>query len=100
MKNNTPKQVTNTLSLLEQLATDASLQDETSILTAVTQADIAASSKNSITENDGHALAENLQLDTHITCIGVHPGEEDDEEDEEEEQQPGQEENLLAVANS
>ncbi len=78
------EQVTiNTIDLLEQMASDVSLQDENTLQAAIEQAGISEQEKALIIAQDGETLSRELQLDKLITAIVIRsPDEEDDEEEQ------------------
>jgi len=87
------KTTRNTLKLLEQMAANASLQDENILQATIEKSEISEQHKALIIAQNSQELAKALQLDKLITAVIIHSPDEDD--DEQEEQQP--EENVHAL---
>jgi hypothetical protein len=96
MKNKTT--VSNIIELIEQLATQSSLQGSSAQTNAIKKADISAELQESLIKQDIKILESQLNLDNRIRCVGVYPGESDEEKREEEQDQSDETQNLKFIA--
>jgi hypothetical protein len=83
----------NILSLLEQMAADASLEKVSTLQASIEKTDISEQEKTLIRSKNSLELAKTLQLDKLITSVIIRSPDEDD--DEQEDQKP--EESLRAL---
>ncbi|TPH14643.1 hypothetical protein [Litorilituus lipolyticus] len=89
------QQTSNTIALLSQLASEASLQEDFLKESAIAQTNIDEALKALINNEDVLALSKALKVDTLIKCEIVRSPDEDD--DEEQEQPDSTEEKNLAT---
>lgn len=81
----TQQQMSNTLALLTQMASDASLQDENALLATIEQAEISNQTKALVTAQESEQLSISLQVDELIICQIIRTPDEDDDKDTDEE---------------
>ena len=97
MPSSLEKSTRNTLGLLEQMAANASLQDEVSLQIAIEQTEITEQNKALIMAENSQELSEALKLDRLITSVSITTPDEEDDEQEQEQQQPDQQEEKISA---
>jgi len=88
MSKSLEKTTRNTLNLLEKMASDVNLQNESTLQAVIDEAEISEQQKALIIAKNSQELAHSLQLDKLITSVIINSP--DEEDDEQEEQQPDQ----------
>ncbi|GAA0821203.1 hypothetical protein KO495_10795 [Colwellia sp. D2M02] len=84
----------NTIKLIEQLATQSTLQELQPKSHAIKSTDITCELKKALLEQDISSLEAQLNLSGNIKCVGIFPAE--DEEEQTDEQEGDQEDNKEA----
>ncbi|QBG34260.1 hypothetical protein [Litorilituus sediminis] len=90
--------ISNTIKLLDKMASDAKLLEITNLQRAIDDAELSEELKSLIIAQDGSSLSLKLSIDALIKCNIVHTPDEDEDESEGDDESEQTKESVRAFA--